>query len=292
MTIYNLGSINIDHFYQVPHLVKPGETLAAESYHVGLGGKGTNQSVAAARAASQVLHIGSIGHDAIWIKDRMTQYGVDVSHVRETDTPTGHAIIQVDDAGENSITIFAGANANQSTQHIKRALDTAGSDDTLLLQNETSHQVEAAQIALERGMRVIYSAAPFDADSVMAVLPFVTMLAVNRIEMQQLTDQFQQIDVPQKLVTLGSDGAYWTDNKTKINAPAFKVKAVDTTGAGDTFLGFFAASLDQGKPVQEALRIASAAGALMVTKEGTADAIPSIDDVSVFLSETDMISRR
>lgn len=110
MAIFNLGSVNIDHVYRVPHLPLPGETLASTSFRSGLGGKGANQSIAIARAGGQVHHIGAIGTDGGWLAEQMAAAGVDTQHLAVVDVPTGNAIINVDDAAENSIVLYAGAN--------------------------------------------------------------------------------------------------------------------------------------------------------------------------------------
>lgn len=292
MAIYNLGSINIDHFYRLSHLPAPGETLAASDYSVGLGGKGANQSTAAAKAGATVFHIGAIGPEGAWTVERLSGWGVDVRHVSRIGTPTGHAIIFVDAKAENTIIIFAGANRAFGLGEVETALSGAGANDTLILQNETAHQVEAARIAKARGMRVIYSAAPFDAEAVRAVLPHVTMLALNAVEAQQLTEALgltlDRLPVPEILVTKGAEGAEWRSLATGERAmhAAAKVSAVDTTGAGDTFTGYFAAALDAGLDPKGALRLASAAAALKVTRAGTADAIPTRDEVDAFQEGT------
>ncbi len=286
--IYNLGSINADHVYQVPHMPAPGETLSALEFATGLGGKGTNQSVGAARAGAQVHHIGAVGPDGGWARDRLAELGVGVDHVAQIETPTGHAIINVDQDGENSIVLFPGANLALEQSVIADALAGAGPGDLLLLQNETAHQVFAAKLARSRGMAVMYSAAPFDVDAVRAVLPFVTILAMNEIESQQLVAalamELAAIDVPEILVTLGAKGAELHANGQIEFMPSFVAEPVDTTGAGDTFAGYFAAMRQAGKTVPEAMRVASAAGALMVARHGAADVIPTIAEVQTYLN--------
>ena len=290
MTIYNLGSINLDHFYSLPHLPAPGETIAARGYTTGLGGKGANQSVAAARAGAIVRHMGAVGEDGDWALQRLESYGVDATCITWVNTPTGHAIINIDPSGENSIIIFPGANRAQSEPGIARVLEAAGPDDTLLLQNETSAQAETARLGREAGMRVIYSAAPFDIDAVRAVLPYASLLVMNAIEAEQLRKALGQdlADLPVEgvVVTRGGDGAEWISAESEtVFAPAFPVKPVDTTGAGDCFIGSLAAALDAGHPPQAAMRFAAAAAALQVTRPGTADAMPTRAEVDAFLEQ-------
>lgn len=288
MTIFNLGSVNIDRFYALPHLPQPGETLSASDYTFGLGGKGMNQSVAAARAGAQVHHIGAIGQSDNWVRSRIESYGVDCTYLRALDCNTGHAIIYVDAQGENTIVLDAGANTQQDSDSIAKAIDLAKTDDTLLLQNETNLQPHAAKLALAKGMRVIYSAAPFSIDAVKQMLPYVSILVMNAVEAEQLCSEMgvtlDTIPVPQVLVTLGSKGAMWRSNKTGevIEVTSPKVTAVDTTAAGDTFAGYFASGLDLGLTIKNALEWGTQAAALKVTRHGTADAIPTAAEVAAF----------
>lgn len=286
MTVYNLGSINLDHIYQVPHLPAPGETLAATEYSVGLGGKGANQAVAVARAGAKSILIGAIGRDGDIAKAGLTAYGVDITHIIEGDLPTGHAIINVDPNAENAIVIFSGANHFLSGTHVALAMRHAAASDSLLLQNETSAQVEAAQLAKAKGMRVVYSAAPFEIDAVRAILPFVTMLAVNEGEALALTEALGSLPEIDVVITKGSKGAEWISAGLEpLFVPAFKVVPVDTTGAGDTFIGTLVAGLDLGLHRVEAMRRAAAASAIQVTRAGAAPAIPSAAEVDAFLRD-------
>ncbi|OSQ49897.1 ribokinase [Marivita geojedonensis] len=285
MTVFNLGSINADLFYQVPHLLAPGETLASTEHSRGLGGKGANMSVAVARAAVRVVHIGAVGPDGRWAVDRLLEYGVDTRHILEIDVPTGHAIIMVDDHGENAIVLYPGANRALTETHISAALGEATDADTFLFQNETSCQVESARLASARGLRVVYAAAPFDASAVEAVLPMLDMLVMNAVEAEQLTKAtgiaLTDLPVRDVIVTLGGDGCRWinTDDGTDRTFPAIPVTPVDTTGAGDTFTGYLVAGLDRGLPMEQAISLGQQAGAIMVTRHGTADVIPDLKDV-------------
>lgn len=288
--IFNLGSINADYFYDVPHLPGPGETLVATRMAAGLGGKGANQSVAAACAGADVYHIGSVGTDGDWAVQRLDGFGVNVRHVRLSEQPTAHAIVMVDTEGENQIVVFPGANMDQSATSIEQALGEGRTGDWLILQNETSHQVEAAQMARKRGMKIAYSAAPFDVQATRDVLPFLTLLIMNEVEAQQFEaatgTPISALPIPNALITKGKDGAVWYNlpQGDMLNVPAFAVDPVDTTGAGDTFAGYAVAGLSQGLSVEKALLRASAAAALSTTKKGTADAIPDHATVEAFLA--------
>ncbi|MEM6305663.1 MAG: ribokinase [Pseudomonadota bacterium] len=282
--IWNLGSINADHFYSVPRLPGPGETLAATAFRKGLGGKGANMSVAAARAAARVAHIGAVGPDGGWARDLLLEYGVDPA-IASVKTPTGHANICIDPAGENNIVLFPGANREISEDQIGQALTEASPGDFLLLQNETNGQAHAARMAKVLGLRVVYAAAPFDLDAVKEVIGHVDLLLLNEVEAAQLIagtgKPIEEIGVRDVVITLGAEGCKWVSNTRKSQhlAPAYKVTPVDTTGAGDTFTGYLVASLDRGLEMEDALDLAQRAAALMVMRRGTADVIPDLKDI-------------
>ncbi|MEM8730251.1 MAG: ribokinase [Pseudomonadota bacterium] len=283
MTIWNLGSINADLVYAVPHLPGPGETLAATSLTRGLGGKGANMSVAAARAAARVAHIGAVGSDGAWAVERLMEYGVDTRFIAQVGHPTGHAVITVDPAGENAITILGGANQAVPAERVGQALSQAAAGDIFLTQNETNGQAEAARTARDLGLRVAYAAAPFDAQAVQALLPFLDLLILNEVEAEQMSAAtglaIPDLPVQDSLVTLGARGCRWYSIAGPRDFAAHKVTAVDTTGAGDTFSGYVVAGLDRGLPMAQAISQAMRAAAIMVTRHGTADVIPDLKDV-------------
>lgn len=285
--IYNLGSINADHVYRLTHLPSPGETLAAQSYTRLMGGKGANQSVAVARAGGRVLHIGAVGPDGGWMVEALARHGVDVTHVARCDVESGHAVVYVDDFGENAIVIHAGANRALGVAAIEAVLAQSGPGDWLMMQNETSLQVEAARFAHERGVRVVYSAAPFEVEAVRAVVPFVTLLIVNEVEAAQMARDLGEVDVPVMIVTRGADGVEWRDatGSETVTVPAPRVDPVDTTGAGDTFAGYVVAGLAEGLVPRAALQRAVAAAALAVTRPGASASIPRREDVEGFLAQ-------
>ena len=287
--LFNLGSINIDHVYRLPHLPAPGETLAALNHSMGLGGKGANQSVAAIRAGAEVVHIGAIGQGDAWIEAALAAHGLSLDAVARVDAVTGHAIIALDAGGENHILLHPGANRQQDGALIARVLARAGKGDALLLQNETSHQVEAAALARAQGADVFYSAAPFDIAALRAVLPHATHLLMNAIEAAQLAEATGQdladLPVTAVIVTRGADGADWIGAGGRLHVPAFKVTPLDTTGAGDCFAGSLAARLSMGESPEQAMRYASAAAALQVTRLGAAGAMPKQAEVQRLLAQ-------
>ncbi|MBE9635953.1 ribokinase [Salipiger mangrovisoli] len=286
MAIYNLGSINADMTYRVPHLLAPGETLATSSLTRGLGGKGANMSVAAARAGAQVRHLGAVGEDGRWAIERLTEYGVDTRQIAVLPEATGHAIIMLDAAAENCILIYPGANRALSVERIEAGLAEAAPEDIFVFQNETNAQREAAELASARGLRVAYAAAPFDADAVTLVLPLLDLLVLNEVEAAQLERATGQgidtIPVRDVVVTLGARGCRWinTDAGESRAFAALPVTPVDTTGAGDTFTGYLLAGLDRGLPMPTSIEMAQRAAAIMVTRQGTADVIPDLKDVT------------
>ena len=286
MAIWNLGSINADFVYSVPHVPAPGETLASTKRQVFLGGKGTNMSVAAARAGARVNHIGAVGEDGRWAVERLLEYGVDTRNITVIGTETAQAIIMVDPHGENSILLHPGANAEIPQATLQAALSEAETGDWLVIQNETNLQRTAASLGKKLGLQVAYAAAPFDAERVQAVLPYLDFLILNAVEAEQLAQATGQspADLPVRdvIVTLGSEGADWYGAEGKQHFPAIRVTPVDTTGAGDTFTGYVLAGLDRGMPMAQAIAQATKAGALMVMRHGTADVIPDLSEVQAF----------
>lgn len=284
MAIFNLGSINADLSYSVDVLPQPGETISSKTVTRGLGGKGANMSVAAARAAAHVIHMGAVGNDGLWAIERLTEYGVDTRYISRG-SATGHAIIMVDQKGENAIVIHAGANMEITNEAIGTALSQSSTGDYFMVQNETNMQVEAANMAKNLGLTVVYAAAPFVIDAVRQILPLVDILILNQIEAQQLQKATgkkpHDFGVPQVIITLGAKGCQWFNSATSASKTfdAEPVEAVDTTGAGDTFTGYLVAGLDRGLPMEQALRNANRAAAIMVTRHGTADVIPDLKDI-------------
>ena len=287
MTVWNLGSINADFVYSVPHLPEPGETLSSTGRQVFLGGKGANMSVAIARAGGNVEHIGAVGADGLWAVERLMAYGVDTSAIAQTETETAQAIIAVDPSGENLIVLHPGANHAIPESCVNQALTRAKAGDWFVTQNESSMQKEGASLARASGLRVAYAAAPFDAKAVQTLLPMLDLMILNAVEMAQLNAAIGkgpgELGVALLIVTKGAEGAdLYKDGQGPIHVPAVPVKPVDTTGAGDTFTGYVLAGLDAGMAIEDAMALASKAGALMVTRHGTADVIPTIQEVEAF----------
>ena len=285
--ILNIGSLNLDYVYAVPHFVAAGETLLATRRDVFAGGKGLNQTVAAARAGAQVFHGGAVGADGDMLLDLLRDAGADVSAVSRVDVPTGHAIIEVNPQGENSIIILGGANRAVSPETVEAALAKVDAGDILLLQNEINGLDAIIRRAAEKGLRILFNPAPMEAAVKELPLHLLDTLIVNEGEGRALggdMDALRAAYPRQKiLLTQGSRGAtLWTGSE-RLFQPAFPVKAVDTTAAGDCFLGYYAAALAENLPYADALRLASAASALAVQKQGAAPSIPIRREVEGFL---------
>lgn len=295
--LHNLGSINLDHFYRVPHLVHPGETLASHGYHVGLGGKGANQSLAMAMAGGQVSHWGRLGRQDAWARDRLARAGVDVSHVELVDEPSGHAIIQVDERGENTIILHPGANHGFTRRHRDALCEAARPGDWLLVQNECNGLPELLECARQHGLEIAFNPAPMSDTVLTLPLEACRLLFVNRGEAAWLTGLpessearvllealHERLPRTATVITLGSEGAWYQSADERHYQPALPVEAQDTTGAGDTFIGYFMAALQEGQSITGCLAFATQAAALGVQRPGAADSIPSRDEVEQLLT--------
>ncbi len=285
MKVLNFGSLNIDHVYEVDHFVRPGETLAGNAYHRFCGGKGCNQSLALARAGAKTFHAGRIGSDGLFLKDTLAMSGADTSLLEMDGGPSGHAIIQVSKEGENSIILFGGANRNISSEQIKNAVSKFKKGDFILLQNEINSMPEIISAAAKARLRIFFNPAPMGKEVEAYPLDLVDCLILNEVEgaglagggsnpedvLKRLEKRFPKAAI---LLTLGSKGAVYSDNDGVIKIPAEKVKAVDTTAAGDTFIGYFLAGLAAGDMPEKSLKTASKAAAICVTRKGAADSIP------------------
>ncbi len=284
MRVINIGSLNVDHVYQVDHFSRPGESLIARGYARFAGGKGANQSLAIARAGAGVLHVGKIGREGEWMIAPMKADGVDVSRVVVSDEPGGHAMIQVDRDGQNSIVVFGGTNQQIEPADVDAALAAAARDDIVALQNETNVTAHAMRRAAERSLRVFFNAAPFT-DAVRSYpLELVSSFFINEVEGKELTGErapeaiasamIAKYPSAEVVLTLGSEGALWGKGPLRERVPAVRVKVVDTTGAGDTFIGYTLAGICQGMPIRRALESATRAAAICVSRRGAAASIP------------------
>lgn len=273
----------MDHVYQVNHFVMPGETISSGSLQHFCGGKGLNQSIALARAGACVSHAGAIGQDGLILKEQLEKDGADVTclQIRE-EVGTGHAIIQVDENGQNCIILYGGANQSITREQVDDTLSYFEKGDIILLQNEINELAYIMEQAGKKGLRIFLNPSPCDEKIKNLPLELVDTFLLNEVEGEQITgkkeailDALKEI-FPQAhiVLTLGSKGALYADQNHQVFRPAEKVKTVDTTAAGDTFTGYYIAAVSEGKTVEEALALATRAAAVAVTRQGAVPSIP------------------
>lgn len=291
MKIVNFGSLNIDKTYQVPHFVQPGETLLAGGYQCSAGGKGLNQSIAAARAGSQVVHAGAVGPDGDMLLEALSCSGVDVSHIMASQTATGHAVIQVDPSGQNCILVLGGANRELTQGYVEDVLRACDGDDIVLLQNEISMVPFIIERAYTLGLKIAFNPSPVDEALLMFPLEHVSWLILNEVEGSQLAgltgaedrdvllalrERYPQTEI---ILTVGERGALYAGREGLHACPAYRVPVVDTTGAGDTFCGYFLAGTLRGERVETCLEMASKAASIAISRPGASISIPWMKDV-------------
>lgn len=294
MKILNYGSLNIDMVYRVPHIVRPGETIASRAFRKYAGGKGANQSVAIARAGGLVCHAGQLGGDGQWLKEKLAGFGVDTRFIRIIEGVSGQAVIQVDQQGENAIFLYPGANRQITRNEIDRVLSHFQAGDILLVQNEINNVAYLIQTAHEMKMQICLNPAPMDKRVEKYPLRKINMLILNEVEGGALSGRTRpgsildwlakKLPETEIVLTLGKRGAIArVPGQRPIKMPALAVKTVDTTAAGDTFIGYYLAGRTQGEKPVECLARACAAAAICVTRPGAMDSIPALGAVSAFL---------
>ena len=290
MKVLNFGSLNIDYVYSVDHFVRAGETLASDRLELFSGGKGLNQSVAFSRAGADIYHAGCVGKDGSMLTDVLKSNKIDTKFVRVTEeTSTGHAIIQVTKKGENCILLFGGANLTVDRDFVDRVIAEFDAGDLLMLQNEINDLGYIIEQAHKKGLQIALNPSPFNEKINALDLSLIDWLIVNETEGKDITGKEEPSDILDSLLssypamkvilTLGSDGSMYADTNTRVSHGIFKAKVVDTTAAGDTFTGYFFTSVTKGIAPAEALRIASAASAIAVSRKGASPSIPSLDEV-------------
>lgn len=295
MKLLDFGSLNIDHTYQLPHLVRPGETLASDSYHKSEGGKGFNQAVALAKAGQEVYLAGAIGQDGLFLRDYLQELGVHTEHLCVLDAPTGHAMIQLDTQGQNCIILFGGTNGMITEAMIDEVLADFGAGDYLLLQNEISHVDSIICAAHAKGMHIILNPSPMSPELLTWPLELVEWFILNEIEGADITGKTQPEEMLDELLrrypachvvlTLGERGSVYADATQRIDQSIVPAHTVDTTAAGDTFTGYFIHALLQGEAIQQALKTAACASAITVSRPGAGRSIPAAEEVQAAMKE-------
>lgn len=289
MKIINIGSLNIDYVYEVDSFVKKGETKLSNKLNIYSGGKGLNQSIALKRAGAEVYHGGLIGKDGSFLKELLEKEKVNTDFISIVNSPSGHAIIQVDESGDNCILLHGGANQLFTEEIVDSILENFNKGDYLLLQNEINLMEYIINKASEKGLIIVLNPSPINSKLKSYPLDKVDIFILNEVEGKELTNKEKEEDILNELIskylkaqfvlTLGEKGVRYGFKDERIEVNAKQVKAVDTTAAGDTFTGYYLASMLSGKSVQEALETATVASSITVTREGAADSIPYIKEI-------------
>ena len=287
MKILNFGSINKDFFYSVNDFVQPGETISSITYNIKIGGKGLNQSVGISKAGQKIYHAGIINKDDTFILDKLKKWNINCENILLSNNPTGHAIIQVDKKGENSIIIHGGANHDVDIKFIKSVLSKFDSGDILVLQNEINNIKEIIDRAHHKKMKIVFNPAPFNNEILSYDLNKISTLILNQTEgealskekkldgiLKVLNSKFNNTEI---ILTLGEKGSLYSFKDELLKIKAHKLDTVDTTGAGDTFIGYYVAGIASKMNTKDNLNRASEAAAIATTKLGAAESIPRIN---------------
>ncbi len=299
MKILNFGSLNLDYVYRMHEFIRPGETAAALSRTVVCGGKGLNQSIAFARSGVRVFHAGNVGkEDGAPLLELLRSAGVDVSCIRQCSVPGGHTVIQVNDAGENAIILFPGANAEADTEQFRQVLGQFEAGDLLVLQNEISCIPDIIRMAKERGMRIAMNPSPVEGTEHYP-LELLDFLFLNEDEAAHLAGEGEAAEILRQrypetrlIITCGARGArYLGPDGLDYWQPAVPVTPVDTTAAGDTFMGYFLALWSIGREIPWCLSVAAHAASLCILRPGAAPSIPVMPDVLRFMEQRSLGSQ-
>ncbi|MFL3000799.1 MAG: ribokinase [Cytophagales bacterium] len=287
MKILNFGSINKDLVYNVEDFVKPGETISSRDYGLYLGGKGLNQSVAISKSGSEVYHAGCINKSDHSIISDLKKWGVNTDYINKIDEATGHAIIQINQDGENSIIIHGGANNCVEKDQIDMVLSNFNEGDYILLQNEINSVNEIIEKAHKKGLRIFFNPAPYSSAVNNYSIEKVNTLIYNETEGQRLSGKkdYNQIiktlsnkyPNTRQILTLGERGSIYSFDKNTIKVKAESVKTIDSTAAGDTYIGYYISSLSKKISVKQSMKIASQAASIATTIVGGANSIPEIN---------------
>lgn len=296
MNVLNFGSLNIDHVYHVTNIVRPGETISSHNLECFCGGKGLNQSIALAKSGAHVFHAGKIGTDGTILKNTLSENGVNVDCLSQCNEVNGHAMIQVDESGQNSIVLYGGSNLTLTEEYIDSVLTSFSANDIVLIQNETNCIGYIAEQSHKKGIKVVLNPSPIS-EELLSEFPLhlVSMFLINQIEGTELTKKEQPDEIldcllekyPQSsfVLTLGKRGVVYRDKDHTFSHGTYKVSVVDTTAAGDTFTGFFLGCLANGFDIPTSLKKASIASSLSVSKQGASPSIPMMDEVNKLESQ-------
>jgi ribokinase len=281
------GSLNIDLVFSVDHIVKSGETIGSAALTKSAGGKGANQAAALAKAGLEVCMAGKIGEDGEFLLQLLQSYGVDTSCVSRYEGATGQAIIQLDRNKQNAIVLFPGGNGQIAIDEIKTTLEKFGAGDTIVLQNEVVHLAEIMQNARERGLHICLNPSPCDETIETLPLQLTDTFFVNKMEgaalaslpvtapQRQILDRLvERFPAAEIILTAGREGAYYGFQGIREKGDIVDLPVADTTGAGDTFTGYFLAARAKNFSVGECLGLACKAASIAVSRLGAMEAIP------------------
>lgn len=290
MKFINFGSMHIDYVYNVKQIVKARETMNAVDHTTNLGGKGLNQSVALARAGAKVSHVGIVGNDGVGLKTLLTDNAIGTEHVEYLDQANGHAVIQVNSEGDNTILIFGGTNQRYTPELIERALASSEPDDLILVQNQINDVPRIIEQAKKHKRKIIFNLAPVTQNMAYYPLEYVDIFVLNQHQGNLLTQQEKpdailaalQRRYPQAafVLTMGQSGVKFVDNHRRLTIPAERVPATDTNAGGDTFVGYFLARWHLGDTIERSLELACRAAALCITRKGAATSIPYLAELA------------
>lgn len=268
-----------------------GETQLSTNRNEFCGGKGLNQSIALKRSGVDVYHAGTVGkHDSIELLTLLEKENISVENIKKVNSLTGHAIIQNNAEGNNSIILYSGANNENTKDHIDLTLKNFGQDDVIILQNEISNIEYILKVASEKDLQIVFNPSPVNNSIKKYPIELVDILVLNEVEGEALTEccnepkeiienLHKKYPKAKILLTLGEKGAYFFDGAKIYYEPIIKANVVDTTGAGDTFLGYFISSYYRGVAIDEAMKIATKAASICVTRKGASSSIPFIYEI-------------
>lgn len=295
MKILIYGSVNIDNTFAVKEIVKPGETISCNFTGKAAGGKGANQACAAGRASDgrfEVYFAGKADHEADFIFSKMEEAGTSCKYVTYSDYGTGMAVIQVAEGGQNSILVCGNGNVHIEKEEIDSVLQNFSKGDCVILNAEINNLEYLINACHEKGMVIFFNPSPVTENLKKLPLEKASYLVFNEVEgsffsgvnstdYKAILDSLIKIFPASKIVlTMGPEGVWCGDKNEAVYVPACKVKAVDTTGCGDTFLGFFATEVMAGSSVKDALGVAAKAASIAATRHGAMNSIPSYGELS------------
>lgn len=296
MKILNFGSINIDKVFSLDHIVRPGETIDSKTYEEKIGGKGLNQSVALAKVSDQVYHAGKLNYKDSFLVEYLKINQVKTDFIKSSNQLTGSAFIQVDKNGENSIVLDHGANFAIDKEEVDYVLASFGEGDILILQNEINNLSYIIDEARKNNMIIVLNPSPINSDLLEIDLNLIDLIIMNEYEARQITNKDKENDIISTLketypntkfvITRGRQGSIYFDRELSLSQEIYEVDTIDTTGAGDTFTGYFVGLISKGYEIKECLKYASAASALAVTQKGASNSIPDFNRVEQFLEES------